>query len=910
MSTLSPERWQEISPHLDHVLSLPEEERAAWLKSFRENKPQLADLLQKLLEEHGAAVREGFLEASPLSPKNESSLPGQTIGAYTLISRIGQGGMGTVWLAERSDGRFERRVAVKFLHFAVSTQGGAERFKREGRILGQLAHPHVAELIDAGVTLNEEPYLVLEYVEGEQIDLYCDQRRLDVDVRIRLFLDVLSAVAQAHANMIVHRDIKPGNVLVRKDGQVKLLDFGIAKLLAEEGNPAAATQLTLESGGALTPQFAAPEQVTGGAVTTATDVYALGVVLYLLLTGQHPAGPGLHWPADLIKAIAETEPRWASDAITSVDAKNVAEKRASTPDKLRRQLRGDLDTIVAKTLKKNPRERYASVTALADDLRRYLRHEPITARQDTLAYRTAKFVRRNRTVLALVILVFIAVIAGATGTLIQARTARRQRDFALLQLARADKMNGLNRFLLTDASPSGKPLTVDELIDRAEHIVERENYRDDPVSHVELLVSIGSEYMEKGEYAKGLRVLQKAYQLSRGLQDPSTRAKASCALSQSLNVDGQYARAESLFQEGLRELPSDPLYSLDRAFCLLNGGGLGLAGKGEAQESLARTQSAEQALKNAPLASDYQRMIVLVALGDAYDGVGRFEDSLAAYEHAGVLMTDLGYDDTTTGANMLSSWAHGLLEAGRPYEADKLLRKAIDIWAARAEDAYPGLLLQDSEALDQLGRFDQAASYAKLAYAKARPHSSFMGGCLSHLARIYIDQHDYPHAAATLSELEALFRQLLPPGSYGFAVLASAQSSLAQGTGDIPKALQLADEAIAINESAIKAGSFGLPHFVLLNRRADIELEMGQPDKARGDAEQALNQLNAALGPKMFSTFRGSAYLALGRAFKAQGKPEEARAAFRSAAEQLVQAGGPDHPDGRAARQLAGPSPP
>jgi len=422
VSTLSPKRWQEISPHLDHVLSLPEEERAAWLESFRGNKPELADLLQKLLEEHRAVAREGFLEAPPLRPRNESSLPGQTIGAYTLISRIGQGGMGTVWLAERSDGRFERRVAVKFLHFPLATQGGAERFKREGRILGHLAHPHIAELIDAGVTLDDEPYLVLEYVEGEQIDDYSDQRRLDVDARIHLFLDVLSAVAQAHANLIVHRDLKPSNVLVRNDGQVKLLDFGIAKFLAEEENPAPATQLTVEGGGALTPRFAAPEQVTGGAVTTATDVYALGVLLYLLLTGQHPAGPGPHSPADLIKAIAETEALRASDAIASVGAKSVAEKRASTSEKLRRQLRGDLDTIVAKALKKNPRERYASVTTFAEDLRRYLKHEPINARPDTVAYRAAKFVRRNRLG---VVVVALAVAGLATGIIALNHEARR-----------------------------------------------------------------------------------------------------------------------------------------------------------------------------------------------------------------------------------------------------------------------------------------------------------------------------------------------------------------------------------------------------------------------------------------------------------------------------------------------------
>jgi eukaryotic-like serine/threonine-protein kinase len=244
MPTLTPERWRQISPYLDEVLGLPMAERAMWLESFRSQKPELADLLHELLEEHSAVEQKHFLEGTPLPEIFQSSSAGKTIGAYTLISPIGEGGMGSVWLAERSDGRFERRVAVKFLRFSVASYGGAERFKREGMILGQLSHAHIAELIDAGATPNGEPYLVIEHVEGEHIDQYCDERSLGLDARVRLFLDVLSAVAHAHANLIVHRDLKPSNVLVRNDGEVKLLDFGIAKLLAQDGNSAAATLLT------------------------------------------------------------------------------------------------------------------------------------------------------------------------------------------------------------------------------------------------------------------------------------------------------------------------------------------------------------------------------------------------------------------------------------------------------------------------------------------------------------------------------------------------------------------------------------------------------------------------------------------------------------------------------------------
>jgi serine/threonine protein kinase len=406
MSTLSPDQWKALSPHLDEALGMTDEECVVWLSSLREQDPSLAAQLEMLLREHHALAEEGFLENRAVSSPEKSGLAGQSFGAYTLISQIGQGGMGSVWLGKRNDGRFERQVAVKFLNIALMGKRVEERFKREGSILGRLAHPNIAELIDAGLSRVGQPYLVLEYIEGDHVDRYCDQRKLGVDARIRLFLDVLKAVAHAHANLIVHRDLKPSNVLVRNDGQVKLLDFGIAKLLEREGHAGEATALTVEGGHALTPEYAAPEQLKGQAVTTATDVYALGVLLYVLLTGQHPAGTGPYSASDLVKAIVDKEPTRPSETVTLTRtneeiATTNAVRRSTTPDRLRRLLRGDLDTIIAKALKKEPTERYASVTALADDLRRYLKNEPINARPDTFTYRTTKFVRRNRTAVAL-----------------------------------------------------------------------------------------------------------------------------------------------------------------------------------------------------------------------------------------------------------------------------------------------------------------------------------------------------------------------------------------------------------------------------------------------------------------------------------------------------------------------------
>lgn len=418
MSKLSPNQWQVLSPHLDEVLEMTGDERSIWLSSLQRENPTLAYQLEILLREHRVLSEEGFLEASTLELPGGPGLAGQTLGVYTLGSQIGHGGMGTVWLAERSDGRFERRVAVKVLNIALMGKGGEERFKREGRILGRLTHPHIAELIDAGVSLIGQPFLVLEYVEGDHIDRYCDNNRLDVRARVRLFLDALRAVAQAHANHIVHRDLKPSNILVRTDGQAKLLDFGIAKLLEGEGQ-IAESPLTLEGGRALTPEYAAPEQLKGETVTAATDIYASGVLLYVLLTGYHPAGHGPRTPASLLKAILEAEPPRPSEIVAPTQTNEEtaaanAERRATTPDKLARLLRGDLDTIVAKALKKNPQDRYPSIEAFADDLQRYLRHEPISARPDALAYRAGKFVRRHRSSVIATLLVTLAL----TGTLV------------------------------------------------------------------------------------------------------------------------------------------------------------------------------------------------------------------------------------------------------------------------------------------------------------------------------------------------------------------------------------------------------------------------------------------------------------------------------------------------------------
>ncbi len=883
------------------------DERNAWLVSLRETDPNLAAQLATLLEEHGVLVEERFMDQSPLPASFGTGLVGEILGPYKLVSPIGEGGMGSVWLAERSDGRFERRVAAKLLRAPLVGRERGERFKREGAILARLAHPHIAQLLDAGVSGLGQPYIILEYVEGRNVVTHCDGRQLDVEARLRLFLDALAAVAHAHANLIVHRDIKPPNVLVSADGQVKLVDFGIAKLLEDEGGEK--TQLTREGAGALTPQYAAPEQITGEPITTATDVYACGVLLYELLTGLHPVGRGPHSTAELVKAIVEQDPPRMSEAVEKAkEDVAAAAKRSTTPDKLHRALRGDLDTIVARALKKNPAERYVSAAGFADDLRRYLGHLPITARRDTSAYRAAKFVRRNRLAVALASLALIASVAGVIGTLIQARRARAERDFALRQVAHAQAISEFDQFLLSDAAPLGRPFTVNDLLGRAEQILARQRGAD--ADRVALLVSIGSQYSTQDEAAKARRVLEDAYKLSRGLSEHSIRAEASCALASSLAYDGELPRAEELFQEGLGGLPDQPQFALNREFCYLRGSEVARE-RGDTEEGIRRARAAFEVLRQSPFRFETEELHASMDLAEAYRVAGRNREAVSAFEQAAKVLSALGRDETATAEVLFNNWAYALDQLGHPREAERIYRRAIDIsrTSTGEETTSPMLLNNYAKVLRNLGRLDGAADYAERAYLRAKQagHEVALNQSLLARAGIYTEQHDYTRAEAMLKEVGPRLRRALPSGHYAFASLTSEESLVASGRGNLPMALKLANRAVDIDEAAIKAGGQGTAFLpLLLVRRSDIELRAGEIEPALADASRALDLLHQSAPPQTFTSSLGRAYLALGKALKAQGKLDPARAAFRAAAEQYENTLGPDHLDTRTARQLAG----
>jgi serine/threonine-protein kinase len=418
-------RWSRLSPLFDALLDADEAGRASLLAELRETEPEVAADLAALLDRHRALLGAAFLDGSAVDGDGAGQVPGQIVGNYTLERLLGHGGMGSVWLARRSDGRYQGVAAIKFMHAAVVARGGQERFAREGSLLAKLAHPHIVRLMDAGVSSTGQPYLAMEYVEGEAIDDYCDARSLPVVARLRLFLDVLGAVSYAHTNLVLHRDLKPSNILVTAAGEVKLLDFGIARLLEDERARPEPGRATTEFVRAFTPEYAAPEQVRAEDVTTGTDVYSLGILLYVLLAGAHPYVRAGQTTFERQQAALTVDPVRLSDA-ARLAAPEVAARRGATPSRIARRLRGDLDNIVAKALKKSPGERYPTVAAFADDVRRHLAHEPVTARPDSVGYRARMFVRRHRWGVAAAVLLAAGVSIGVAAVNRERAVAERR----------------------------------------------------------------------------------------------------------------------------------------------------------------------------------------------------------------------------------------------------------------------------------------------------------------------------------------------------------------------------------------------------------------------------------------------------------------------------------------------------
>jgi non-specific serine/threonine protein kinase/serine/threonine-protein kinase len=460
------ERWAQVKEVLYAVLELEPAQRSAYLDRVCVNDPLLRQEVESFILSH-SQLDTDFLKTISLEGANfqaseaTHSLVGRSIGPYRIVEEIGVGGMGEVYRAVRADDQYKKEVAIKVVRRGFDTDSGLRRFKAERQILASLDHPNIARLLDSGSTEDGLPYVVMELVEGKPIDEYCDGHNLSLIERLQLFRMVCAAVQYAHQHLVVHRDLKPGNILVTEEGVPKLLDFGIAKLLSPEmfAQPLDRTATLMR---VMTPDFASPEQVRGELITTASDVYSLGVVLYRLLTGCSPYKITSEAPHEIAREICESEPPRPSVAITRVEEPVGSDRapgqmtspvhsRAQETRRLRRRLAGDLDNIVLMALRKEPQRRYASVAQFSDDIRRHLENIPVIARGDNARYRTAKFISRHKTGFAAALAVAVTLLVGIAVTLREAHVARVERVRAEQRFKDVRELANSDLFELHDA---------------------------------------------------------------------------------------------------------------------------------------------------------------------------------------------------------------------------------------------------------------------------------------------------------------------------------------------------------------------------------------------------------------------------------------------------------------------------
>jgi tetratricopeptide (TPR) repeat protein len=876
------ERWQRARRWFEHGEAQP---RDTWEAQLRGEEAD-ADVIAMALALRGADERlqgrTGLQAEAPdlLQSFADDDLQaiserrsGAFVGGWRLVRILGQGGMGTVWLAEREADGFTQRAALKLMREGLVGAGWERRFRTERRILATLEHPGIARLIDGGATEQGEPYFALEYVEGEPLGDWCDARKLALPERIERFIAACEAVSHAHARLVVHRDLKPGNLLVTAEGQVKLLDFGIARLLDAEGGEADATGTHVHL---FTPGYAAPEQRRGEPASTAADVYALGVLLCELLCGRSPVRDA----ADAAP-VHDAEPlppsallRAAAPAIQH----EIATRRAVDPARLHRQLRGDLDAIVAQALRPRAEHRYASVQALAEDLAHWQAHRPVAARRGSRRYLTARFLRRHGVATAFAALALVALVGGATLALWQANEARQQRDAATAQARTAEAALGFLTGVFEQADPvnaMGAPLSARQLLDRGTRQIAGE-LGDRPEVRAPLLRALGRAYLGLDLTSEAMPLLQEALALQRERGDPAAivRARLDLAfartkagdpaaelaelrdllatpsgLSPSLEAEVRARLATALFN---RSEYAEAEREFDAALALQRAQGESDANLLMAYSALLRaTDRREQAdaLIESTLAEARERLpprhptlAALMATHAYHLGVaGRTVEALALYREALAIKRIVfgdAHDSTLTTLNGLGAM---LDRSGDPAAAEPVLREALAGRRALLGEDHPALassMHNLARVMNRLERSEEAAPLARRALELARTHYGnddvIVAVASATLAQAELDRGD-PGAAVDLLR-EAIRIQTALSGEDA----ARLPSLLAQ----LAWALQQAgtpepDCASARRAQALDAAAGGEPDI-------HVEAMLGSCLVATGDIEKGAARVRAA----------------------------------------------------------------
>ncbi|MDP9003661.1 MAG: serine/threonine-protein kinase [Verrucomicrobiota bacterium] len=721
------------------AVELGPETRAAFLDEECGSDPKLRAEIESLLEEDAGASQ--FLEVPALHLAAESLVlegafhAGQSIGDYEIVSLLGSGGMGDVYLAEERE--LHRRVALKFVRRGMASGEMIRHFKREEHLLASLNHPNIAQLYRSGVSAEGAPFFAMEYVEGQQLDDYCEKRGVATKERLQLFRKVCSAVTYAHQHLVIHRDLKPANIRVTPEGEPKLLDFGIAKLLdSEEGQPGGQS-LTLQ--GVMTPEYASPEQIAGGNITTASDVYSLGVLLYKLLTGQSPYRTETNRPQEIVRAIADQEPERPSTATRKTGRSVSSIPPRSVPDS--RSLRGDLDNIILMAMRKEPARRYESVAQFSEDVRCHLEGLPVIARRDTMAYRTTKFVGRNKVAVAAAVVIFLTLIGGILATtwqakraMVQAQIAAEQRDRAQRLAAKAERVTTFLQNVLGFSDPgwaSSNPqrkrdATIEEALAEAARRAEVE-LANEPEALASVHFTIGTSYRVQSRFAEAEPHLRKALEIRRRILGPANleTAQGMVALAEWCVLNARHPEADALFREAI------PVFRTAHDVKWLT---IALNDYGVLKSALGENQAAEKLLREGLLISD------------ALFGADRAPRAIM-YSVLGAARRDQG--DLVEGA--------------------ELTEKAIDEFRAlpgepRSEMAFA---LQNLASIRQLqGDFDRAESLLRESFELFRKslgenHQSSAYPLMT-LAEVYYRREKYENARSEIEHAMQIQRAVLP----------------------------------------------------------------------------------------------------------------------------------------------------
>ena len=881
MSTIPPERWARMEELLDGALDRPAAERIAWLAQECADDLALRGAVERLLAAGAAPTRLPHPPAdlvAPLLQELAAEAPDR-VGPWRLLRELGHGGMGAVYLAKRDDDQFQKQAAVKLLHRGLAGDELTRRFRHERQILATLEHPHIARLLDGGIA-DGVPYIVMEYVDGLPLDEFCERHRLPVAERLVLFGDVCAAVQYAHQSLVVHRDLKPSNILVTADRQVKLLDFGIAKLLADEGHHVADAE-TRTGLRLMTPEYAAPEQVRGGRVTTATDVYALGVVLYELLAGRRPYDLRGRTPSEIERVICETEPvrpSTAAGAATGGDTQS-----------LRRRLRGDLDTIVLKALRKEPGRRYPSAAALLEDLRRYRDGLPVLARPDSFTYRARKFAGRHRVGVAVTALA----LAGALAAAGRERALRAQAESERAKAeAESAKARAVQEFLVgvfgasdpyTGSAEASRELTAQRLLDRGRARVDSA-LGSEPEVQAEMRTVLGRVYANLGLYADAAPLLERALERRRALLGERHEAVAATAteLGDVYLRQARYAEAESLLgaalatRRALHGAESEPAArSLDRLATVYQE----QSRYGDA-EPLFREALAIRRSRLGPDHADVAESLANLSL--ILWWLGRYEEADSLVERAvGIRRDRLGPRHALV-AESMHNLAQVRQSRGRMEEAESLFRESLAMKREAFGSAHPRVtvhLNNYGRLLRDMGRYDEAEPLLQEALALDRrlfgEEHPYVAASLTNVALVQGDRGQLEQADTLFRQVLAMYRRLVGEKHLRVAFTLNNLATVRHRMGDLAGAERLFRESLAQYHEL-----FGPEHRYTASVSASLaEVLRDRGGRGLAEAESLFRSAVRSLEAGMPETRGrlGPALAGLGQTLVAGGRPAEAR---------------------------------